>query len=394
MVDPTLWWHHSIHIVVAYLLPSVLVLFCMWRLVRKAVRAFRQRRSNLIKLMASATVDKSPFAIGLFRFIRKYTWREQLWLIGGAVLSLPVLYASLELPKNIVNSAINSGHFPLTILGSAFSQVQFLFALCGTFLIIIVVHGVLKFAINLFKRKVAESLLRRLRILLHREWKRCGCPGGNAQLIPVLIQEIEPIGGFAGDIAVTPLFQGGTFLTILLFMFVQDPVLGLAAIALLPIQLAIIPRLQKKINVLSRNRVKQVRKLGSSLDVADGFRNRSYLKNVHNSFRVLQIIRIDIYRRKFLMKGLSNFLNHLSPFFFYTIGGYMVIDGDLSFGALVAVLGAHKDFAAPLKELFRYYQTLEDVKVRYDEIQKFLISPDFGEQSMEVNSTGRVSRAA
>lgn len=386
MVDPAHWWHQWVHIVVAYIMPSVLVFICLWWVCKIVIQMFRQSLSHRFQDSAPDVASNSPFATGLFRFIRIYTWREQLWLTGGAVISLPVLYASLELPKNIINNAINSDHFPAIIIGLDLEQIQFLFILCGAFLITIVIHGILKYMINLFKGKVAECLLRRLRILVHREWERNHCPGGNAQLIPVLIQEIEPIGGFAGDIAVTPLFQGGTFLTILLFMIVQDPVLGAAAIALLPFQLALIPRLQKKINVLSRERVKQVRKLGSSLDEAYGFRSRTHLKTVHNSFRILQIIRFDIYKHKFLMKGLNNFLNNLSPFFFYTIGGFLVIDGNLSFGALVAVLSAHKDFSAPLKELFRYYQTMEDVKVRYDEIRNFLTIPSCGKQSADIVS--------
>ena len=72
------------------------------------------------------------------------------------------------------------------------------------------------------------------------------------------------------------------------------------------------------------------------------------------------------------MKAVNNFLTALTPFFFYAIGGYLVIDGDLSLGALVAVLAAYKDFSAPLKELFRYYQTSEDVRVRYHEVVRFL----------------------
>src|SRR3546814_698664 len=72
------------------------------------------------------------------------------------------------------------------------------------------------------------------------------------------------------------------------------------------------------------------------------------------------------------MKGLSNFISQMTPFFFYTIGGYLVIEGKLSFGALIAVLVAYKDFSAPLRELFRYYQTMEDVRVRYEELRRFL----------------------
>jgi hypothetical protein len=44
----------------------------------------------------------------------------------------------------------------------------------------------------------------------------------------------------------------------------------------------------------------------------------------------------------------------------------------LSFGALVAVLTAYKDFSAPLKELFGYYQTMEDTRIRYEEVRRYL----------------------
>src|SRR5207249_7049997 len=60
---------------------------------------------------------------------------------------------------------------------------------------------------------------------------------------------------------VTPLFQGGQLLTIIFFMFMQDPILGAAAIALYPIQGYIIPKLQFKVNQLGKQRVRTVRQV-------------------------------------------------------------------------------------------------------------------------------------
>src|SRR3546814_7980036 len=72
------------------------------------------------------------------------------------------------------------------------------------------------------------------------------------------------------------------------------------------------------------------------------------------------LIRFEIYQRKFFIKFLNNFINQLTPFFFYAIGGYLVIRGNLSFGALIAVLAAYKDLAGPWKELLDYYQMKEE----------------------------------
>ena len=79
-------------------------------------------------------------------------------------------------------------------------------------------------------------------------------------------------------------------------------------------------------------------------------------------------IRYEIYDKKFFIKFLNNFLGQLTPFFFFAIGGYLVIEGSLSLGALVAVLGAYKDIAAPWKELLVYYQRLEDARQKYEQL--------------------------
>src|SRR6185436_9937343 len=79
-------------------------------------------------------------------------------------------------------------------------------------------------------------------------------------------------------------------------------------------------------------------------------------------------IRFDIYKRKFFVKFLNNFLAQITPFFFYSVGGYLVIEGKLSLGALVAVLAAYKDILSPWKELLTWYSTKEDVRIKYEQI--------------------------
>lgn len=99
-----------------------------------------------------------------------------------------------------------------------------------------------------------------------------------------------------------------------------------------------------------------MRALGGELgDQAAGYgTGRQGVRTVASTIRNLQAIRQDTHRVKFLMKSLHNFLSALTPFFLYSIGGYLVIDGRLSLGALIAVLAAYKDLSAPLRELFTY----------------------------------------
>ena len=67
-------------------------------------------------------------------------------------------------------------------------------------------------------------------------------------------------------------------------------------------------------------------------------------------------IRFDIYKKKFLIKFINNFISQLGPFFFYAIGGYLVLQGQMTIGALTAVVGAQKDITSPWRELLTYYQ--------------------------------------
>ena len=77
-------------------------------------------------------------------------------------------------------------------------------------------------------------------------------------------------------------------------------------------------------------------------------------------------IRFEIYQKKFFMKFLNNFINQLTPFFFYSVGGYLAIKGEITVGALVAALAAYKDLSSPWKELLSYYNQTQDMALRWE----------------------------
>jgi hypothetical protein len=174
--------------------------------------------------------------------------------VAIVLLAMPILYATLELPKKIINDAINAEQFPIDVFGVALSQVDYLFLLCSLFLFMLSLNCGMKYWINVYKGRVAESLICRMRLQLYRAWRGDASRGDGPALIPVVVQEVEPVGGFAGQALAVPVLEGGTFLTILLFIMIQEPILGSAAILLLPLQLAIVPRLQRRINRLARRR--------------------------------------------------------------------------------------------------------------------------------------------
>ncbi|MDJ0931317.1 ABC transporter ATP-binding protein [Breoghania sp.] len=324
----------------------------------------------------------------LFRFILKYSKKQQFVILLITMLSFPLLYSMLELPKMIVNDTIQGTNFPRAVGGYELEQIPYLLVLCFTFLGLVFLNNGVKFTLNVYKGLIGERMLLRLRYDLFQRVLRFRLPQfrrvSSSEIIPMITSEVKDLGGFIGDAIAVPAFQSGTLLVYLAFIFVQDPLLGLAAIALYPVQGYLIPRLQRRVVLLARERVHNVRiiadRVGESINgVTEIHANDTsawHLADLSDRLHTNFQIRYDIFNRKYMIKFINNLINQLTPFFFYSIGGYLVIRGNISFGALVAVLAAYKDLAGPWKELLAYYQTQADCSVKYQTVIENFDPPD------------------
>ena len=79
-------------------------------------------------------------------------------------------------------------------------------------------------------------------------------------------------------------------------------------------------------------------------------------------------LRLDISQKRFFMKFLNNFINQLTPFLFYSVGGCLAITGETTVGALAA----YKDLSSPWKELLVYYNQTQDMALCWEVVtEKF-----------------------
>ncbi|MGJ8625852.1 MAG: cyclic nucleotide-binding domain-containing protein [Sulfitobacter sp.] len=313
----------------------------------------------------------------LLAFIWRHSRRDQFIVVCVTLLLFPLLYLTLELPKRIINDAIGAQSEVVTYLGIDISQTSLLLLLCFVFLGAVIAHGLLKMRVNTMKGVLAERLLRRFRytligrILRFPRSYQAGVSEG--ELAAMVTAEAEPLGGIMGDAFANPLLQAGQMITILLFLFIQNLWFGLTAIALIPVQAWLIPRMQAKINLLNRSRILQVRDLASEIgELSEG----ATVLRQHGGWRYRKAAmsarlgklfdtRFEIYRRKYFMKFVNNFLTQLTPFFYFLVGGLLVINGELTIGALVAAIAAFKDLSDPWKELLTYYTAVQEVSQRY-----------------------------
>ena len=360
---------------------------------------------------------------GLFGFILKYSKRDQLLIVPLVVLSMLFYYASLDLPKTIINQPIQGQGFSSPDSTAAFLRLRFtlpdllggavvhvfdgfplerapyLLALTLTFLALIIISGWIKFQINTMKGWMGERMLRRLRYDLFDHILRFPLSHfrrvKSAEMATMIKDEVEPLGGFVGESIITPMYLGGQTLTALFFILFQHIYLGMVAFGMVMVQAVIIPRLRRRLLVLSRERQIAARQLaGRIAECVDGVveihaHDTSNYERAEFSARLgrLFLIRFEHYQRKFLIKFLNNLLSQITPFLFYLVGGYLTIVGRLDIGALVAVIAAYKDLPGPVKELIDWDQERMDAGIKYAQvIEQFSVddlAPATQQQLME-----------
>ncbi len=340
----------------------------------------------------------------LFKYIWRHSRHEQLIILLLVVVAQVFYFASLNLPKAIVNDGIegkafqNQAEVPFLRLsvpvpafvsesgsvtlfeGIPLTQWPYLVGMSCLFLVMVTVNGLFKKTINTQKGRMGERMLRRLRYELYD--RILLFPSAHfrkvkaAELSGMIKDEVEPLGGFIGDAYVQPAFLGGQALTALLFIMLQSVWLGMVVIAVLAVQAFIIPRLRRRILVLSRQRQITARQLaGRIAESVDGIHelHTNATTNYERADIVQRLgtifkIRFELFQRKFTAKFLNNLLAQTTPFMIYLIGGYLVLFGDMQIGSVVGVLLAYKDLPGPVKELIDWDQQRQDVQQKYEQV--------------------------
>jgi len=340
----------------------------------------------------------------LFSYIWRHSRPEQLVILYLVVFAQVAYFISLSLPKAIVNNGIEGKAFrsqpTVTVLsieiplpafldlgaawtvfeGCAVAQWPYLVVMSFLFLLSVVVNGQFKKTINTQKGRMGERMLRRLRYELYERILRFPPQHfrkvKQAELATMVNNEVEPLGGFIGDAFVQPMFLGGQAATAILFIMLQSWMLGIVVIALLAVQMAIIPRLRKPVLALGKQRQLTARQFaGRIAETADGIAEiRAHgtvnYERADVSDRLGRIFRIrfELFEKKFVAKFWNNFLSQATPFAIYLLGGYFAISGQMDVGSVVGVLLAYKDLPSPVKELIDWDQQRQDVQIKYEQV--------------------------
>jgi ABC-type multidrug transport system fused ATPase/permease subunit len=273
---------------------------------------------------------------------------------GLALLSVAVFALSavpLELQRRIINGLANTTALETILwLGGAYGGVA-------------LAEQLLKLSLNVYRAWVAESTVRRLRgrIFDIPPGPHAGSARGAGVEIAMVLEEAEPIGGFTGISLSEPLLQGGILVSVVGYMFVLQPTLALLGLAFFLPQTVLVPILQRAINRRARARI--LVKRGVSGTIAEGRLDQT--RQARTAIQRIFALNMGIYRLKYGMNLLMNLLHHLSVAVALCVGGWMVLEGRIEVGTVVAIAGGLGKLNDPWGDLVNWAREFSVVAVKY-----------------------------
>jgi ABC-type bacteriocin/lantibiotic exporter with double-glycine peptidase domain len=246
------------------------------------------------------------------------------------------------------------------------SQRQLLF-LSALYAVAIAITIFLKFLLQYRSALLGEDMVRRIRsrILSRRvQAQREGASAGHADgtVVSMLTGEAENIGLFTGGAVTTPLVEIGTLASILIYITLSEPTLGLLILALVVPQGVIVAAIQRSVDGLVKRRLELLRTVADQS--IDGEQTRPD-ERIRDTIDELFHNRRRVHILKLSSKAAQNAIGALGVVGVLALGGWLVLRGETGVGTVVAALSGLTRFARPWSNLVKFYRELNAIRVRF-----------------------------
>ena len=295
---------------------------------------------------------------GLFRYVIRATGKHQIViaLLTIAVFLLEIV--PLEIQRRVINDLVKHREYQMTLV------------LCGGYLGAVLVQGGTKLILNVYRGWVGEwatrDLRHRVRLLSGSTSDASSTSEATGIRASMVVSEVEPIGGFVGGAISEPLLEGGILCSVLAYMVHVDWRMGLSALALFVPQLIFVPLMQGAMNRRTKKRVKIIRRL--SISVVDRPpQNEIEADDQRDDERIDRVFQLNvgILKLKFSMNFLMNLSTQLQIIAALLVGGWMVHEGDLEVGGIVAFISGIGKLADPWGDLVNWFRDVNLNLVKY-----------------------------
>jgi ABC-type multidrug transport system fused ATPase/permease subunit len=305
----------------------------------------------------------------LWAYIRQASGRDQISLSVITVAVFLLTLAPLELQRRVINDAIGPRNLRAILL------------LCLAYVVVVLVQGGLKLWLNIYRARVSEQAVRRLRLLAHR--LTTGEPAPTADgvhdgvKISVVVAEVDPVGSFIGLSVSEPLLHGGILLSVFGYMIFLQPLMALACLGVFLPQLVFVPLMQRTINRRTKSRIKVLRDVSVDIVNQAGSAQAGSAAEAPASAgpttddtyerRTDRIYHLDmhIFRLKFTMNFLMNSMQHLAVAVILFVGGWFVVKGRTEVGTVVAFISGLDRVNDPWGDLVNYFREMTSAGVKY-----------------------------
>lgn len=298
----------------------------------------------------------------LYAFIWQSSHRQQVWLVLLTLMVAPMSMVPLELQRRIVDDAIHN------------QDLRYMLMLCGIYLVVLLIQGGLKYTLNVYRGSLVERVALKLRthifgVLVDEPLNRHerNVAADKGAVVSMTSAEVEEVAGFVGDSISFPLLQAGTAFGTLGYLFWVQPEIAAFALALFIPQLVIVPLGQRRINRWAAIHARLLRKVGGVIVSSD--KSTLTLKHLERRFAKLsrgaRTTRVLIYRVKFFLTFLGNFIDALGPLIVLVVGGWLVLQGKAEVGTLVVFISGFQKVAEPWDQLLTFYRTTSNARTKY-----------------------------
>jgi ABC-type multidrug transport system fused ATPase/permease subunit len=211
--------------------------------------------------------------------------------------------------------------------------------------------------LNLYRAWVSEDAVRGLRRTLEDIEEDATDAGAAGTHAAMAVAEAEPIGGFVGMAISEPLLQIGILVSVVGYMTFLEPwTLALSAAFLIP-QALFVPPMQRAINRRAEKRIRVLRRVGGDI-VETGAPGDERIE------RVFQL-NMGIYKIKYSMNLLMNFMHYASVAVALGIGGWFAVQHRIDVGTVVAVVSGLGKLKDPWSDLVNWGRELSVDSVKY-----------------------------
>lgn len=291
----------------------------------------------------------------LYQRIWRNTGPAQIVLVVLSLAVAALAAVPLQYQKDIVNGLADG------------MERQELLWLGAQFLGFLVLSAAIKFVLGYRMSIVCESATRLIRTRIYLKQGNAAGPGADepiqqGTLATMISAEAEEVGKFAGASISTPVMQIGILVSVIAFIAVNQPYLGLLAIGVVLPQMFIVIFLQKHINARIGQRVTALRRATNRI-VAEDIKEAE--QAVLSDFDEVYEARRRIFLFKQSSKFALNAINGIGTAGVLILGGWLVLDGRSDIGIVVAAMAGLSRIAQPWRELIAFYRELSAVRVKF-----------------------------